>query len=443
MSEVQPKVLVVDDEPNILKTMGVCFNAVGYATQLFSKPQEALDVLRRERFDLAFVDLKMAPIDGMELLNEIKKFSPQTTVIIITAHGSIDTAIEAVKRGAYHYIQKPFDFKELQLFAQKAWEHHQLSQEVRELRTKLNLAPGTGEVITRSREMLAQIDLAARVADSAISILIEGESGTGKELFAHFIHANSARAQQPFIKVNCAAIPEQLLESELFGHIRGAFTGAVKDRQGRFELADGGTIFLDEIADLSPGLQGKLLRVLQSKEFERLGESESRKVDVRVIAATNRNLDEAMKEGAFREDLFYRLNAVRLKLVPLRERPEDIPMLIQHFLEKFGKGNEVNLSTDAMKSLRSYRWSGNVRELEHVIERAVLLAQNGTIEPSHLPEEVRTAAEQSGDARSLEEMEKLHIKRVLQQTKDLDEAARVLGIDPATLWRKRKKFGLG
>ena len=443
MSEVQPKVLVVDDEPNILKTMGVCFNAVGYATQLFSKPQEALDVLRRERFDLAFVDLKMAPIDGMELLNEIKKFSPETTVIIITAHGSIDTAIEAVKRGAYHYIQKPFDFKELQLFAQKAWEHHQLSQEVRELRTKLNLAPGTGEVITRSREMLAQIDLAARVADSAISILIEGESGTGKELFAHFIHANSARAQQPFIKVNCAAIPEQLLESELFGHIRGAFTGAVKDRQGRFELADGGTIFLDEIADLSPGLQGKLLRVLQSKEFERLGESESRKVDVRVIAATNRNLDEAMKEGAFREDLFYRLNAVRLKLVPLRERPEDIPMLIQHFLEKFGKGNEVNLSTDAMKSLRSYRWSGNVRELEHVIERAVLLAQNGTIEPSHLPEEVRTAAEQSGDARSLEEMEKLHIKRVLQQTKDLDEAARVLGIDPATLWRKRKKFGLG
>jgi NtrC-family two-component system response regulator AlgB len=443
MSDGQPKVLVVDDEPNILKTMGVCFNAVGYATQLFSKPQEALDVLRREQFDLAFVDLKMAPIDGMELLGEIKKFSPETTVIIITAHGSIDTAIEAVKRGAYHYIQKPFDFKELQLFAQKAWEHHQLSREVRELRTKLSLASGTGEVVTRSREMLAQIDLAARVADSAITVLIEGESGTGKELFAHFIHAKSARAEQPFVKVNCAAIPEQLLESELFGHVRGAFTGAVKDRQGRFELANGGTIFLDEIADLSPGLQGKLLRVLQSKEFERLGESESRKVDVRVIAATNRNLDEAMKEGAFREDLYYRLNAVRLKLVPLRERPEDIPMLIQHFLEKFGKGNDVNLSTDAMKALRSYRWNGNVRELEHVIERAVLLAQNGTIDPSHLPEEVRTAAEQPGDARSLEEMEKLHIKRVLQQAKDLDEAARVLGIDPATLWRKRKKFGLG
>jgi len=443
MSEGQPRVLVVDDEPNILKTMGVCFKAVGYETQLFSKPQDALEVLHREKFDLAFVDLKMAPIDGMELLGEIKKLSPETTVIIITAHGSIDTAIEAVKRGAYHYLQKPFDLKELQLFAQKAWEYHQLTQEVRELRTQLSLAPGTGEVITRSREMLAQIDLAARVADSTISVLIEGESGTGKELFAHFIHEKSPRSAQPFVKVNCAAIPEQLLESELFGHVRGAFTGAVKDRQGRFELADGGTIFLDEIADLSPGIQGKLLRVLQNKEFERLGESTPRKVDVRVIAATNRNLDEAMKEGAFREDLFYRLNAVRLKLVPLRERPEDIPLLIQRFLKKFSKDVEINLSTEAMKALRTYRWSGNVRELEHVMERSVLLAQGGTIDLVHLPKELQTAVAQTDDAQSLEEMEKLHIKRVLQRTNDYDEAERILGIDPATLWRKRKKFGLG
>ncbi|MBF8295395.1 MAG: two-component system, NtrC family, response regulator AlgB [Bacteroidetes bacterium] len=442
MTQPVPKVLVVDDEPNILKTMGVCFNAIGYETQLFAKPQDALEILHKEKFDLAFVDLKMAPIDGMELLGEIKKFSPDTTVIIITAHGSIDTAIEAVKRGAYHYLQKPFDFKELQLFAQKAWEYHRLAREVRDLRNQLSLAQGTGELITRNREMLAQIDLAARVADSTISVLIEGESGTGKELFAHFIHEKSPRSQQAFVKVNCAAIPEQLLESELFGHVRGAYTGAVKDRQGRFELANAGTIFLDEIADLSLGIQGKLLRVLQSKEFERLGESVSQKVDVRVIAATNRNLEEAMKEGAFREDLFYRLNAVRLKLVPLRERPEDLPILIPHFLQMFAKASVVDLTPEAMKALRSYRWSGNVRELEHVIERSVLLAQNGMIELTHLPEEVRIALEQPGDTRSLEEMEKLHIKRVLQQAKDYDEAARILGIDPATLWRKRKKFGL-
>jgi two-component system, NtrC family, response regulator AlgB len=442
MAQLIPKVLVVDDEANILKTMGVCFNAIGYETQLYSKPQEALAVLHKETFDLAFVDLKMAPIDGMEVLAEIKKFSPDTTVIIVTAHGSIDTAIEAVKRGAYHYLQKPFDFSELQLFAQKAWEYHCLTLEVKELRSQLNQERGTGDLVTRNREMLAQIDLAARVADSTMSVLIEGESGTGKELFAHFIHEKSARAQMPFIKVNCAAIPEQLLESELFGHVRGAFTGAVKDRQGRFELANGGTIFLDEIADLSPGIQGKLLRVLQSKEFERLGESVSQKVDVRVLAATNRNLEEAMKEGSFREDLFYRLNAVRLKLVPLRERPEDLPMLIQHFLQKYAKAPSADLAPDAMKALRSYRWSGNVRELEHVIERSVLLAQNGMIEVSHLPEEVRVATEQSGDTRSLEEMEKLHIKRVLQHAKDYDDAARILGIDPATLWRKRKKFGL-
>jgi NtrC-family two-component system response regulator AlgB len=442
MVQMVPKVLVVDDEPNILKTMGVCFHSIGYETQLFLKPQEALEILHREKFDMAFVDLKMAPIDGMELLAEIKKFSPDTTVIIITAHGSIDTAIEAMKRGAYHYLQKPFDFKELQLFAQKAWEYHRLAEEVRDLRTQLNLAEGTGNLITKNREMLEQIDLAARVADSTISVIVEGESGTGKELFAHFIHEKSSRSQQPFVKVNCAAIPEQLLESELFGHVRGAFTGAVKDRQGRFEFANGGTIFLDEIADLSLAIQGKLLRVLQSKEFERLGESESRTVDVRVIAATNRNLEEAMKEGAFREDLFYRLNAVRFKLIPLRDRLEDLPLLIRHFLQKYAKGSMTDLAPEAMRALRAYRWSGNVRELEHVIERSVLLAQNGIIELAHLPEEVRTALQQPGDIRSLEEMEKLHIKRVLQRAKDYDEAARVLGIDPATLWRKRKKYGL-
>ncbi|MGH7496029.1 MAG: sigma-54-dependent transcriptional regulator [bacterium] len=445
MTPPRPKVIVVDDEINILKTMGICFDSVGFETRLFSKPLEAEEILRQEKFDLAFFDLKMVPIDGMTLLAEIRKFSPETTVIIITAHGSIDSAIEAVKKGAYHYLQKPFDFKELQLFALKAWEHHALTAEVRGLR--LRLAEKKEEdwcgFLTRNHDMETLLELAATVAESDISVLIEGESGTGKELVAHFIHQKGARSQEPFVKVNCAAIPENLLESELFGHVKGAFTGALKDRQGRFELADGGTIFLDEIGELPPIIQAKLLRVLQNREFERVGESKTMQVEVRVIAATNKNLDEALKEGTFREDLFYRLNGVRLKLSPLRERLEDIPLLIEHFIKKFAKDTPIEISPDAMKALRAYRWSGNVRELENVIQRAVLLARSGVIEASHLPEEfVSTSSPRSDVALSLEEVEKLHIKRVLQQVKDYQQAAVMLGIDPATLWRKRKKFGL-
>jgi two-component system, NtrC family, response regulator AlgB len=440
--EIQPKVLVVDDEAHILKTIGICLDSIGFQTWLFTKPQEALQEAQQQRFDLAFVDLKMTPLDGMEVLAAIKARSPETTVIIITAHGSIDSAVEAIKKGAYHYIQKPFDFKELQIFAQKAWEFHSLRQEVIELRSRVAGLPDTGEFITRNPEMLAMLDLAGRIAESNISVLIEGESGTGKELVAHFIHQKSPRCDQPFVRINCAALPEELLESELFGHVKGAFTGALRDRQGRFEVADGGAIFLDEIAEVSPAIQAKLLRVIQSKEFERVGESLTRKVDVRIIAATNRNLDEALKEGTFREDLFYRLNAVRLKPMPLRDRPEDIPILIQHFIAKFCKDNPPQVEPEAMKALRGYRWNGNVRELENVIERAVILSRNSVIETGHLPEEVRFSVEKPGHALSLEEVEKMHIKKVLQNAKDYDEAAQTLGIDPATLWRKRKKYRL-
>lgn len=437
-----PRVLVVDDEVHILKTIGICLESIGFVVTLTAKPQEALELIKKEPFDLAFVDLRMQPIDGMEMLQRLRQTSPQITVVIITAHGSIDSAIEAIKKGAYHYLQKPFDFKELQIFAQKAWEYHQLVHEVSELRRQVSELPETGQFITRNPDMLSLMELADRVAESNISVLIEGESGTGKELIAHFIHERSSRAHKPFIKINCAALPEELLESELFGHIKGAFTGAVRDRQGRFELADGGTIFLDEIAEIPPALQAKLLRVIQSKEFERVGESSSRKVDVRIIAATNRNLEEALREGSFRDDLFYRLNAVRLKAKPLRERPEDIALLAHHFVTKFSPETPLVISPQAMKALRFYRWSGNVRELENAMERAVLLAQHGVIEASHLPEEVQPHTGTMRTAMTLEEVEKLHIIQVLQQCSDYDEAARTLGIDPATLWRKRKKYGL-
>ena len=440
MQQQKPKVLVVDDEKNILNTIGICLESIGIDTTLCAKPQDVLRLLRENVFDVAFIDLKMSPMNGLEVLAEIKQYSPNTIVVIMTAHGSIDTAVIAIKKGAHDYLQKPFDFDELKLFTQKILAHHQLVHEVVELREELASLQGNSEIITRNRAMIEQLDVAARVAESTISILIEGESGTGKELVAHYIHQKSNRADKPFVKVNCAAIPEQLLESELFGHIRGAFTGALKDRQGRFEIADGGTIFLDEIGELSSSIQSKLLRVLQTKDFERVGENITRKVDVRVISATNRNLDEALKEGSFREDLFYRLNGVRIKLPPLRERPEDVPLLIRHFLKKISKERDIIIAPEADKILKAYRWSGNVRELENVIERAALLAANGIIEAVHLPEEI--CNDSSHNALSLEEAEKLQIKKVLQFAKDYDDAARILGVDRKTLLNKRKKFGL-
>ncbi|WP_456442741.1 sigma-54-dependent transcriptional regulator, partial [Caldithrix abyssi] len=290
MAKEKPSVLVVDDEANILKTMTICLEDIGLNVTSCQRPQEALQRIVKQSFDLAFVDLKMRPIDGLKVLKEIKTFSPETTVVIITAHGSIESAVEAMKEGAFHYLQKPFDYLELQILAQKALEYHRLRKEVENYRAQLRQLTGTENIITRHKKMLENIQMAKRIAATDLSVLIEGESGTGKELFAQLIYQHSDRQDKPFIKINCAALPDNLLESELFGHVKGAFTGAIKDRKGRFELADGGTIFLDEIGELSPSLQAKLLRVLQQKEFERLGESKSRKIDVRIIAATNKNL---------------------------------------------------------------------------------------------------------------------------------------------------------
>lgn len=442
MQHPSPQVLVVDDEQNILRTIGICLDSIGFACAQFTDPLQALDEARTRHFDLAFIDLRMAPIDGMECMRELRRISPDTTAVIITAHGSIDSAVEAVKQGAYSYLQKPFEFAELQHFALKAWEHHQLRTELRELRSALQPQPDASTFITRNNRVRDQIDLALRVADSGISVLIEGESGTGKELIAHLLHERSSRAAKPFVRVNCAALPEQLLESELFGHVRGSFTGAVKDRQGRFELANGGTLFLDEIADIAPGTQAKLLRVLENGEFERLGESLPRKVQVRLITATNRNLDQAVQEGTFREDLFYRLNSVRIKMLPLRERPEDIALLGLHFLKEFASGRTISFSSEALRIMKLYRWPGNVRELKHAVERAVLLADTEHILPAHLPPEILEHVERTPPPLSLEELERRHIQHVLHVTSDYQEAASILGIDPATLWRKRKRLNL-
>lgn len=433
-------ILLVDDEQNILKTVSIALEASGYSVRAFLNPLQALEAMRNERFDIGLFDLKMEPVDGIGLLREARALLPEMTVVLMTAHGSIHSAVEAIKLGAYDYLQKPFEFAELQRFMEKVADHHQLRAEVRHLKEELARRAGAGSLVTRSERMRTLIDLAMQVADSNISVLVEGESGTGKELLAHLIHDNSPRRDRPFVTVNCSALAETLLESELFGHVKGAFTGAVRDREGRFEAADGGTVFLDEIGEIPSPTQVKLLRFLQHREFERVGESTTSKVDVRVIAATNRDLEAAVAAGQFREDLYYRLNAVKVKLPPLRERQEDIPLLAQHFLGKLGGKAEV--APQVMTALQAYPWKGNVRELENVMERAVILARGETIQLFHLPEEFQGLAMPAVRVQSLEEVEQQHIIRVLRVAKDLDEAAGILGIDPATLWRKRKKYGL-
>ena len=440
-AEVVPRVLVVDDERHLLQTMGLALRARGYAVETTGDPREGLSMAVAGRFHLAFVDLRMQPIDGMEVLRGIRRQAPDTTVIMVTAHGTVESAVEAMKEGAYFYLQKPFELKELELLAQKALEHHQLASEVRSLRAQLAGRPGPGSIVTQDPGMLEILGLAEQVADSTLAVVIEGESGTGKEGVAQLIHERSGRGTGPFVRVNCAVLPEALLESELFGHARGAFTGAIKDRKGRFEVADGGTIFLDEVAEIPVSIQVKLLRVLQQKEFERLGESVTRKVDVRIVAATNRDLQSAIADKTFREDLFYRLAGVRLKLPPLRDRPGDIALLVQHFIELHSSGVPVEITPDALRALRVYHWPGNVRELQNVVERGLLLARGRRLDRTHLPPEIRDAPEDGFRSLSLDEVEKRHIGHVLQRARDYEEAARILGIDPATLWRKRKKYG--
>ncbi len=441
----EERILVVDDEKLMREYLKELLEPE-YRVDTAASALDALKMLRDEVYDLVITDLRMPKMDGIELLKHVNDISPGTQVIVLTAYGSVESAVEAMKLGAYDYIGKPIQSPdEMELKIRRAIERGKLIRENlylrRELEKKLKY-----DIVGKSPKMQEVFEKIAAVAKSDITVLITGETGTGKELVARAIHENSHRKDGMFVPVNCGAIPENLLESELFGHEKGAFTGAYRREIGSFEMANGGTIFLDEIGEMSPHLQVKLLRVLQNGEFQRVGSPKVLKTDARVIAATNADLQKAVEEGRFRQDLYYRLNVVNIKLPPLRERREDIPLLVHHFLNKYGPDKEV--APETMKMLLSYDWPGNVRELENVIESGCVLSKTNLITPDDLPDYLREASKRKhrlpsdGDM-SLAAVEREHIKYVLDQNGwNITRSAEILGIDRVTLYNKIKKYGL-
>jgi len=442
------KILVVDDEPLVRNFLKEVLEAEDYEVLTTEDGLSALKEVERGGIDLVITDVRMPKLNGIELLKEVKKRSPSTLVVVITAYGTIENAVEAMKNGACDYITKPLSPEQIKLAIQKASQHKNLLNENRYLRSEVSQRYNFEQLIGRSPQMRRVYEMIDRVAPTNATVLIQGESGTGKELVARAIHYRSPRKDKPFVKVNCAALPEDLLESELFGHERGAFTGAVSKREGRFELADRGTLLLDEISETSPAFQAKLLRVLQEQEFERVGGSKTIKVDVRVIATTNKDLKQAIREGKFREDLYYRLNVLPIYLPPLRERKEDIPLLVQHFLEKYSRQNGLrikSLSKKCLDMMMQYEWPGNVRELENVIERAVVMSEGETIFPENisLSSPVQKMGLSFPEEITLEEMEKRLILHTLQRTGgNRTEAAKILGISVRTVRNKLKKYGM-
>jgi len=385
---MKKNILIVDDEVSILRALDRFLSDQGYQVTLCDNSSSAQKILGEGFVDLALVDMRLGGESGIDLVKQIQRVSPQTSCIIMTGFGSIETAVDAVKAGAFHYVTKPFEFADLLNLIKKALEHKQANQENTILKKQLKARYGFDNIIGTSDEIKAVFELVKRVADTDSTILILGESGTGKELVARAIHYNSHRANRPIVPVNCAAIPEELLESELFGHVKGAFTGAISTRMGRFEMADGGTLFLDEIGDMSPKLQVKLLRVLQEKRFDPVGSNRTVEVDVRIITATNKNIEKGVREGWFREDLYYRLNVIPVQIPPLRDRPSDIPLLTKHFLEKFSEEHQVSppqFTPESMEALAHYAWPGNIRELENLVERLVILFPGQGVMPSSLP----------------------------------------------------------
>lgn len=448
------KILVADDEKNMLWALTNVLSKQGFKTFTARDGEEAIHQFNKHLPDVVLLDLKMPKKNGIEVLKEIKKINDSIPVIMITAHGNIETAIEAMKLGAFDYVQKPFEMEEINVLIKKALKIRDLTMEVELLRDELSRISRGNQIIGESPQIKEVMDLVNRVAKSNATVLILGESGTGKELVANAIHYNSDRKNKPFVKVNCGALPENLLESELFGHEKGAFTGAISRKIGRFERAHGGSIFLDEIGEMSFSTQVKLLRVLQEKQIERVGSTEVIDVDVRIIAATNKDLKRLVEEGRFREDLYYRLNVIPIKIPPLRERKQDIPLLVKYFLQKYSleTGRRgMTISDSALDKLKTYSWPGNIRELQNVIERAVILSPGREITEDQLPPEIVKRDRQieldefklPKNGVNLNDLEKSLIKQALDMTNDNQtEAARLLGITRHTLIYRMEKYGL-
>lgn len=444
--EPTPRVLVIDDEKNIREMLAICLDQDGCATFSVGTAEAAIEALRRNAYDVAFLDLRLGASDGLQVLTALLAEQPDLSVVIITAYATIETAVEAMKRGASDYLPKPFTPPQIRHVVERIMSRRAIEYRLVDLEGQLRHAAPDIDLETRSPVMRNVLETLRRAAPADAAILLRGESGTGKSVLARAVHVLSPRQNHPFVVVSCPTLSEELLTSELFGHAQGAFTGATRDQPGKVEAAQGGTLFLDEIAEISPALQAKLLRFLQEKEFERVGEARTRRADVRVISATNMDLDTAVRSGRFREDLFYRLDVIEVTVPPLRERIDDIERLARGFLEFFARSVRrptPKLSDAALRTLTHYPWPGNVRELRNAVERAVILWPGRVIEPSAFPERIAargTETPRLGGDWSLESIEHEHILQVVSRTATLDDAARILGIDASTLWRKRKKY---
>lgn len=445
------RILVVEDDREMSRFLTQLLREEGYEVEVVNDGPSALEAYQGGSFNLIISDLMMPRMKGTDLVRRLKATDPDALVLLITAFGTIESAVEAIQAGAFQYLTKPFRSDELLIHVQRSLEQHQLKQELLKLRAEARNRYQFQNIVGRSENMKKIFDTVAHISDLPANVLILGESGTGKEMVARAIHRHSARAEGPFVPLNCAAIPETLLESELFGYLRGAFTDARKDRLGLFQEASGGILFLDEISEIPVNLQAKLLRVIEDKEVRPLGANQSERVDTRVVSACNRDLEHLVEEGRFRQDLYYRLNVIRVELPSLRERPEDIPLLSDHFLRKFATQTKRKLDgidQDAMAALMSYRWPGNVRELEHTIERAVLLGKESTIGLQDLPPQLATADENTlplvaavARAYTLRDLEREYILRVIESTHgNKTEAAKILGVDRTTLYRKLDEY---